>query len=1237
MDDSWCSSRNAPGRRAARPKPGRQILEQIDPRARARRASLSIVLFAILIVAASSDARTAAPDTPAGLLQPSERAQGLEFLPYPRGSHNGLVFSNEQRPECGARVRFVNSSCGNLTFQWVDLALPGPVHLTVGHVYDSSWVGATGLAAEVAAADFGPGWRLRPGDFLILGPDGTSLTLYPDDGTHLDFVRRERGTYVPRQLDSSTWGPISALGDGGLQAAVVDGSIKVFRPSSRAGLYLLSEIRDPSGEALRLVRDADRITQIEGSSGPLVEFTRQGLILGKQPSGFDRIVLIRDTIHRGVIFRYDNSGALSETVTPRSERFALEYDKARRLVAARGPLGERMLGVTYGTDGRVSQLSRYEEWLSFQYDPQAGRTLVVARDGGQTTYLHDSSGRTAPGIRPREAPSEDERSSTDTLDEGDNPMEKTCEDYGSDWGYCDASVPGWACMGDCLGGGGGFGGGGGGSGSGGGGGGDGGGGDGSGPCDVWWIEPSPVGGLTCQLFSFSIQPSFECGLNASWTALSPYATTLFGYGPDFATAFVAAGVHGVRATVDGISHDALVAVDPRPLCQPSISGPSSPLVGESVEYQDLGSNCFNRSWSGGTSTCPDSGSGGSWMTAFVASGPRTISLTGNDGCSIESTQLRGVTVLPCSVGITGPSSGQIQQALCFQAVPGGATTGTYTWSASGGQPPSGSSNSFCTSFSASGPKTVQVSLNKSVPGCTSANCGEASRTVSIQDPPPSVSINASNPAGLLLGNSTTLTASGRDGYGNPTAGTYSWTSSNPSILAIAPNGSEVAVQGASPGSATLTVGFQTFAGSATDQVTIHVVNVQIEEVNFTGAGNVDIRIDGGTDIDSPGGAGTEDIEWARGSREGANTNALWNTAQSAPAAFVKGNPLRALIRLTSQPASVSAVEVRGASPSPYADLTSPAVPISAGAGMGTFVSIGADSAVDVNNVVVTWRLQAVTIGGLRLPLLADLRTTVHRIYTLYAAPAAPMDEPWATVLELAGGIAKGLSTDLGVVEEMTRGIHYSKWLLFRTEARFIDPLATLVYDPNVSRTAPAGPPSNIFAIQVYDLEDFMLYLAQPQDVQQCNDNSNLLAGVFLRALGIRMDPLWIAHNYDLFDQDNTNDDAGDLLVTTTYFPAGRTAQQSPIAFGFHQFGLYAGRVYDPSTRPSVTGDPYMGMPLIDYLNSAFPGQIAAGYITTAVTEIRIGPVAIAPSRSGTATAASQAGSTGAMLLQGEAP
>ncbi|MCI0566739.1 MAG: hypothetical protein L0Z52_00935, partial [Acidobacteria bacterium] len=191
-----------------------------------------------------------------------------------------------------------------------------------------------------------------------------------------------------------------------------------------------------------------------------------------------------------------------------------------------------------------------------------------------------------------------------------------------------------------------------------------------------------------------------------------------------------------------------------------------------------------------------------------------------------------VPVQNCSVSVSGPSGGLAGTILCFNAITSGGS-GSYLWSASGGAPSSGTGPTFCTSFTAAGSYQVSVSYMMAIPGCSSADCGTASRIVSITEPPPTVAINSPNPTNILVGQTPTITATGRDGFGNPTSGTYSWSTSDASVLAISPNAGQVQLQGVAPGSATLSVSFQTPAGTATGQIGVNVV--KIDTVTATGA------------------------------------------------------------------------------------------------------------------------------------------------------------------------------------------------------------------------------------------------------------------------------------------------------------------------------------------------------------------------------------------------------------------
>jgi hypothetical protein len=276
-------------------------------------------------------------------------------------------------------------------------------------------------------------------------------------------------------------------------------------------------------------------------------------------------------------------------------------------------------------------------------------------------------------------------------------------------------------------------------------------------------------------------------------------------------------------------------------------------------------------------------------------------------------------------------------------------------------------------------------------------------------------------------------------------------------------------------------------------------------------------------------------------------------------------------------------------------------------GMADVTSSQSISTVDFNDVTFMWHLESVTVGGQTINLnSALLRQTTHRIYTLFANPNQagfePMRQPWATVLELATSLAFGRSIDTSVVEDLTRGMHYSGWQTYAAILHFVNAQATLVYDPTVLRTALTGPVGNRFSSQRYDLTNFMSFMSQAQNVQQCNDNANLLS-IFARSLGVNVTPKWLANN-----------PATVLMRPTQYYPAGSNTQTAPIRFTFHQVGFYNNLVYDASTRPNVTGDPNMGMTLPAYMNSVFGYTAAGQYRTQDVTTITIGAVDAAPQR-----------------------
>jgi hypothetical protein len=389
------------------------------------------------------------------------------------------------------------------------------------------------------------------------------------------------------------------------------------------------------------------------------------------------------------------------------------------------------------------------------------------------------------------------------------------------------------------------------------------------------------------------------------------------------------------------------------------------------------------------------------------------------------------------------------------------------------------------------------------------------------------------------------------------------------------------------------------------------LQVHVQQIQFGGPNNVPIVIDGNTLIGTPGGGpGSPDVQWVRGLRDNRNTTKGWTTTQSAPAAFLEGAPLQADVTFTVSDPNVTSITVSADNSGVYGGIMQTDVAIHAGIGTATFMTDPANAVrtVNVNDVLFQWRLQAITVAGMNLQVNQTLEQTFHRIYTLKAAPVAPMARPWAKVLELSCGIDKRLSggkdDPTAIVTAETRGEYTSAWMSFAFATHFLalNPLATLVYDPALTRTLfPAG--LSDFSNQLYGLNGFLAALQMRFNLQQCNDNANLLA-VFLDSLGVPMQPLAILPALKPV-----------LQRTAPYFPAGPVPSRTDV-FTFHQVGFFNDRVYDPSTAPTRGGPPFMGMTLTNYINTVFPGQNDPGPVggggvnTVLVTTLNVGDVTL---------------------------
>ena len=122
--------------------------------------------------------------------------------------------------------------------------------------------------------------------------------------------------------------------------------------------------------------------------------------------------------------------------------------------------------------------------------------------------------------------------------------------------------------------------------------------------------------------------------------------------------------------------------------------------------------------------------------------------------------------------------------------------------------------------------------------------------------------------------------------------------------------------------------------------------------------------------------------------------------------------------------------------------------------------------------------------------------------------------------------------------------------------------------------------------------DFITSLAGATTKQQCDDNANTVA-IFARSLGAAAKGL------------RFYGPGGTKLEPTTYYPAGSNTIEPPVKFNFHQIVKFDGKLYDPSTRKDMDGDPWVGMTFNNYLDAAFPGQRAKATTDIEVTTFTI--------------------------------
>ncbi|MEM0270911.1 MAG: PKD domain-containing protein [Sulfolobales archaeon] len=197
-----------------------------------------------------------------------------------------------------------------------------------------------------------------------------------------------------------------------------------------------------------------------------------------------------------------------------------------------------------------------------------------------------------------------------------------------------------------------------------------------------------------------------------------------------------------------------------------ISGPTSVCKNQDYTYTASvsgGKSPYSYSWTGAKST-----NGSSAVYSFTSSGQVSVTVTDSSSPPLSVTQTLGVSVSELtSVSISGPSTGNINQTLTFQAITNGGTSPfTYTWGGSGLVSANGSTATY--KWSSAGTYTVSLTVRDS--------CGTektAQVNVSISSGSGGLSIQIQGVSTVCKNKDYTYSAIVTGGSGSYT---YSWSS-----------------------------------------------------------------------------------------------------------------------------------------------------------------------------------------------------------------------------------------------------------------------------------------------------------------------------------------------------------------------------------------------------------------------------------------------------------------------------
>ncbi len=197
--------------------------------------------------------------------------------------------------------------------------------------------------------------------------------------------------------------------------------------------------------------------------------------------------------------------------------------------------------------------------------------------------------------------------------------------------------------------------------------------------------------------------------NFTWSA--PGGNPGSGSGSSFRTSYSSSGSKVVTVSSGGFTDTCNVQVRQiftQVVCNPNFQTAS---VGQTVFFTASGGN-GNFSWtaSGGS---PVNGSGSTFSTIYNSAGSKTVTVSSNgssDVCNVQVNQvIRQVLCNPNNQSVN------VNDSASFTASGG---DGNFSWTASGGNPSSGSGSNFSTRYSSPGQRFVTVSSDGSSATCS---------------------------------------------------------------------------------------------------------------------------------------------------------------------------------------------------------------------------------------------------------------------------------------------------------------------------------------------------------------------------------------------------------------------------------------------------------------------------------------------------------------------------------------